>query len=136
VLYSRERESNRHSHAHPLIDPTGKVLAFDFVGDNDQTTLVEMPTGKFLGSLAKPTFGVGPEAKSWATSDWERGVGFYRRKAKPLFSSCKAVQGLVQWLDSFQHLRHSLRLWQCGTATVTVCDIPAGAKRRSECRRC
>jgi len=131
VLYSRAGEDPRNSQAHPRFDPTGKVLAFGIVRDDVQGTLVEMPTGKFLGTLARYPCDIGPEAKSWTESDQDRGISFYRGEGKAAFLILQANANSSSVVGQFNRAG---TIFAFGNAdgTVIVCDLPAVQRRLAE----
>src|SRR5438445_728179 len=65
------------------LDPRGKVLLLK-THENGAPTLVEMPSGKLLGSLEHDALCLGPDAQYWAKRDGAPTFGFslYRRKDK------------------------------------------------------
>jgi hypothetical protein len=55
-----------------VFDPTGKLLVLD-PGPKNRQVLLDMPSGRFLGTAPARTRGVSPGARWWAQAD-ERGI--------------------------------------------------------------
>jgi len=117
------------SYPYLRLDSTGKMLAYT-PADGDQTTLVEIPSGRVLGVLPSGPIALGPGGSYWVSSLPPPGMTLVRRQdARPLFAI--GIEGEVAGDQAFSP---DGTRWACGHAdgSVTVCDIPAVQRRLAD----
>jgi serine/threonine protein kinase/WD40 repeat protein len=119
--------------AHPRIDPTGKLLAYQPEGRSDRpVTLVEMPAGIVRGSHPQAQV-LGPRAEWWLTippsdsSSQTFGLELHRRgQEDPLVTL--GPDALATGGARF-NMAGTHALWGNADGSVTVCDIQEVRRR-------
>jgi len=111
------------------LDTSGKLLAYT-PADGDQTTLVDVPSGRLRGNLPSGPLSFGPGGNCWVSGPPGPGHALIRRQDdRSLFMV--AAEGEMSVSGPFSP---DGKLWAWGhtDGSVTVCDLPAMQRRLAE----
>jgi WD40 repeat protein len=111
------------------LDPAGKVLAFR-PQEGEKVSLVEIPSGKFVGSWESMPFTLGPGARHWGKKNDRPpfGFSFYRAAEQHPLVVLAIDEPVTSYPSAFSPDGSHLA-WGNADGTVNVCDIPEVQRR-------
>jgi WD40 repeat protein len=124
-------ESKSQDAGFDAIDPTGKALAFHYGPNHDDNLLMEIPSGKLLGSYG-PLGSLSPGAKLGTRFEGKPSYGI--SLLRPDEKSALVTLGIDSEVSSHPHFspRGKHLAWGNTDGSVTVCDIDEVRRRLTE----